>query len=81
MSGINTDIYPLPDIIQNTLDNVDVTTSNLTESERLLVDTESVLNIIDLVDRPQALSIYNTLDDLNSDNGIFLLTPYINNII
>ena len=72
MSGINTSIYPLPDIIQDTLDNVAVTNSNLEESATFLVSTESILNIVDNVIRVQAEAVNDELVDLNYANGLFI---------
>jgi hypothetical protein len=72
MSGVNTSIYPLPDIIQDTLDNVAVTNSNLQESATFLTSTNSILNIVDNIVSNQAEAVYDELFDLNYANGLFL---------
>jgi hypothetical protein len=74
MSGINTGIYPLPDIIQETLDNVAVTNSNLSEAAVFLESSNSTFNIITNVVRPVALSTLDELSNLNDANGVFIST-------
>jgi len=72
MSGINTGIYPLPDIIQETLDNVAVTNSNLSETAVFLESSNSTLNIIENIVRPVALATLDELSNLNNANGVFI---------